>query len=82
MLNTFSVLSGTKNKEIVFLKVGLVVLKGEAACRVSLTIVSPKECWETLSFQTSLLLFERDLNHITFLTSADRVSRVEIIYLS
>lgn len=48
---------------------------------MSLTIASPKECWETLSSQISQLGFERDLNKIASLTNADRASRVVIIYL-
>lgn len=49
---------------------------------MSLTIASLEEGWETLSSQISQLLFERGLNKIAFLTNADWVSRVVIIYLS
>lgn len=49
---------------------------------MSLTIASLEEGWETLSSQIAQLLFERGLNKIAFLTNADRVSRMVIIYLS
>lgn len=82
MLNAFSILSGTENKRIVFLKSGFECVESRAACCVSLTVASPKECWETVSFLISQLLFERDLNKIAFPTKTDGVSTVVIVYLS